>query len=144
MVKKNVIVLFSVITLLVVILDQISKYLITKFNPNYSLGFLTVHLTKNTGAGFGILQGYTLWLALISLIVTVVIIFSYQKIPQEKIDQVLFALFLGGVIGNLIDRFFLGYVIDFIELSFWPAFNLADSAITVAVGGLIWVYWKKS
>ena len=60
-----------------------------------------------------------------------------------KYAQYLFALFLGGVIGNLIDRAFRGYVIDFISFKFWPAFNIADACISIAVIGLIIYFWKK-
>ena len=100
-------------------------------------------MIKNMGAGFGILQGKTFFLGIVSLVVAVTIISYYPRIPKEKIPQILFALFLGGVIGNLIDRFLRGYVIDFINFSFWPAFNIADSALTISVVGLVWYYWKK-
>ena len=69
----------------------------------------------------------------ISLAVALAVLFYYKKIPQQKLPQFLFALFLGGVVGNLIDRFARGYVIDFLDLTFWPAFNIADSAITLGV-----------
>ena len=104
---------------------------------------MKIVLIKNTGAGFGILKNQTFFLGIISLIVAVTLIVYYKKIPKEKISQILFALFLGGVIGNLIDRFFRGYVIDFISFSFWPAFNIADSALTIAVIGLVILYIKE-
>jgi signal peptidase II len=133
--------LFFLVTFIVLIIDQITKYLTITFNPNYTLGFISIHLIKNTGAGFGILQGQTIILGIISLVVALAIIFSYKKLPTEKNPQILYALFLGGVIGNLIDRFFRRFVIDFIDFSFWPAFNIADAAITVSVIGLIIYYW---
>ena len=135
--------LFSLITFLVVVLDQLTKYLIFKFEPYFGYRYLKITLIKNTGAGFGILQNQTLFLGIISLIVAVVLIAYYKKIPKEKISQILFALFLGGVIGNLIDRFLRGYVIDFINFNFWPAFNVADSALTIAVIGLVLYYIKE-
>ena len=143
MVKKNYSKLFVLITLVIVILDQLTKYLIITFKPNWSLGFLKIHYLTNTGAGFSLLQGKTLLLAIISLIVIIGLIVYYKRLPQEKVAQVLFALFLGGAIGNFIDRFFRKFVIDFIDFSFWPAFNVADSAITVAAIGLILYYWKE-
>jgi signal peptidase II len=81
--------------------------------------------------------------SLISLLVASGIIYYYAKIPSKPWPQVLWALFLGGVLGNLIDRLFRGYVIDFIDLGFWPAFNVADASITVSVIGLIIWYWKN-
>ncbi len=133
---------FGLITSVVVVVDQILKYLVNVLQPGFTLGTLRFHLVHNTGAGFGILQGQTIWLALISLLVAFGIIYYYKKIPPQKIPQVLFALFLGGVIGNLIDRLFRGYVIDFIDFSFWPAFNIADACITISVIGLI-IYFQK-
>ncbi|MEK6846425.1 MAG: signal peptidase II [Nanoarchaeota archaeon] len=55
----------------------------------------------------------------------------------------LWALFLGGALGNLMDRWLRGFVIDFIDLKFWPVFNVADAAITVSVIGLVIYYWKR-
>ena len=145
MVKKKYTFLnfFIVITLIVTLVDQLSKYLIVLFNPNLDLGLLKIYLVTNTGAGFGILQNQTFGLAIISLLVAVLIIGSYNKLPQKKIPQLLFAVFLGGVIGNLIDRIFRGHVIDFIDFSFWPTFNIADAAISMSLIGLIWYFWKE-
>ena len=131
------------ITLIVVLLDQLTKFLIYKFKPNWDLLILKIQFIQNTGAGFGILKGQTFWLGIISLIVALGIIFSYNRIPKEKWIQVLFATFLGGVIGNLIDRFFRKFVIDFINFGFWPAFNIADACISVSVVGLVIYFWKK-
>ncbi len=135
---------FSVVTLTVVFLDQLMKEIIVKFNPQMDWSFLKIHLVTNTGAGFGILQDKTALLAMFSFLVAVVIVWNYQKIPQERFAQVCVALFLGGVIGNLIDRTFRGLVIDFIDFKFWPAFNVADMAISLAVVGLIWYSWKEN
>ena len=95
--------LFVVIALIVVLLDQLSKLFIFKFKPNLDLVILKIQFIQNTGAGFGILKGQTFWLGIVSLVVAIGVIVHYRKIPAEKISQVLFAVFLGGVIGNLID-----------------------------------------
>jgi len=124
---------------IIVFLDQLSKILIDYFQPQ----LLFVHLVQNTGAGFGILKGQTMWLALISFIVALAVIINYKKISSRPFTQLLWGLFLGGVIGNLIDRTIRGYVIDFIDLQVWPAFNVADAAITVSVIGLTYYYWKR-
>ncbi len=139
--KKELI--FSLIVLLVIIFDQLTKYFIFKTNPNLDLKILEITLIKNTGAGFGILPNQTFLLGIVSLIVALLIIIYYKKIPKDTFPQILFASFLGGVIGNLIDRLFRGYVIDFINFGFWPAFNLADAVLTVSVIGLIVYYWRK-
>jgi signal peptidase II len=143
MVNKNFVSLFSIITVIVVLLDQLSKYLVELVQPAVNLGIFSIHLIYNTGAGFGILKGQTLWLGIISLIVAVVIITFYKRIPAQNIPQVLFALLLGGVIGNGIDRIFRRMVVDFIDFLFWPAFNIADMAITVSAIGIVLLYWKE-
>jgi len=139
--KKELI--FSLIAFLVVLSDQLTKYFILKNNPQINLNVLEITLIKNTGAGFGILQDQTFLLGIVSLIVALLIIIYYHKIPKDSFSQLLFALFLGGVIGNLIDRLFRGYVIDFINFGFWPAFNLADAVLTVSIIGLMVYYWRK-
>ncbi|MBI2146198.1 signal peptidase II [Candidatus Woesearchaeota archaeon] len=122
-----------------VLLDQALKLLIVYLHPATGL----FRLVQNTGAGFGILKGYTVLLTIISLVVAMAIILNVRKIPLEWWTQACWGLFLGGVIGNLIDRAVRGSVIDFIDFRIWPAFNVADAAITVAAVGLIIYYWKK-
>jgi len=136
MVKRNI---FWLTAALILVLDQIAKILTAYFQPKFAF----FHLVQNTGAGFGILKGYTFILALISVLVALVIIVQYPQIPLAAFPQWLWGLFLGGVLGNLIDRLLRGYVIDFIDLQVWPAFNVADAAITIAVIGLVYWYWKE-
>ncbi len=123
----------------VLILDQAVKFMISWKQPSAPF----ISYVQNTGAGFGILQGRTAWLALVSLVVAIAVMFYYPKLPKDKAPQILWGLFLGGVLGNLTDRVFRGFVIDFIDLGFWPAFNVADAALTISVIGLVWWYWKK-
>ncbi len=140
---KNYLILFVAVALATLFLDQLTKYYIALKMPEWRLGFLFIHFVNNTGAGFGILKGQMVVLAIISTIVLMAIIYYYNKIPKEKWAQALFGLFLGGVAGNLIDRVLRQYVVDFIDLGFWPVFNLADAAISVSVIGLVLYYWKK-
>ena len=141
--KYNSEVLFSSVALLVILLDQLTKHLMEVFKPMFNLGFLTFEYIQNTGAGFGILKGNTSILTIISLIAALAVIIGYRKIPKGKIPQILFAVFLGGVLGNFIDRLLRHYVIDFINPGFWPAFNVADMAISITVIGLIIYFWKE-
>lgn len=134
---------FALITLAIIILDQTLKLLIIRLQPHLDFYFGTIEFITNTGAGFGILPGWTFILGLISLGVTFGIILWYKKIPKKRLPQLLFALLLGGIMGNLVDRLFRGYVVDFIHLHFWPAFNLADGAISVSIIGIIIYFWKK-
>ncbi|HLD40168.1 MAG TPA: signal peptidase II, partial [Candidatus Nanoarchaeia archaeon] len=129
--------------LFTVLLDQLTKFYIASKMPEWKLGFLLIHFVDNTGAGFGILKGQMAILAIISAVVAMGVIYFYHKIPKEKITQALFGLFLGGVTGNLIDRILRQYVVDFIDVGFWPVFNIADMAISVSVIGLVLYFWKK-
>lgn len=99
---------------------------------------LALQLIRNPGGAFSVFTGFTPLLALIAAALVVVIV----RITRRTADPVMaytLALVLGGAIGNLIDRlvrdpgFLRGHVVDFIDLSFWPTFNLADSGITVGV-----------
>ena len=135
--------LFVILTAATALLDQLSKIFILQRQPNLDLTFLKIHLVTNSGAGFGILQNQALLLGFISLLVAIIVVFNYRHIPKEKRSQICFSLFLGGVLGNMIDRFSRGHVIDFLDPPFWPAFNIADAAISVGVIGLIWIASNK-
>ena len=108
-----------------ILLDQTTKY------------FLTT--TVNTGAAFSLFQGQRIFLIIISIIVIVVTL-VYYKNKEYKLPLV---LILAGTIGNLIDRIFLGHVRDFIDLKFWPVFNIADTSIVIGVFLLLYKLWKK-
>lgn len=136
MVKK---IWFWSTSLIILALDQLSKWLVALFMPQSSI----IHYVENTGAGFGILQGMTPLLALISAGVALIIIIFHHRIPELRMPQIFLGMVLGGVVGNLTDRVFRGFVIDFMDLGFWPAFNVADAALTISVMGLIIYYWKK-
>lgn len=145
--KKPIIISF--ITLFIVFIDQLTKFLASKnleFNQSITVFKNIFHLTltKNTGAGFGILKGWNLLLILISIAVIIIILYYYTKIKEKELMlQILAALVLGGTIGNLIDRARFGYVTDFLDFRIWPVFNLADSALTIGIIGLIIYFWKK-
>jgi len=114
------------IALILVFLDQLSKFY-----------FETI---GNYGAAFGILQGWKWFFILVSIFV---LGFLYHyKDEVEGYGFYGLVLLSSGVIGNLIDRIFLGYVRDFINLGFWPSFNLADSYNTIGTALLIIYFWK--
>src|SRR3989338_5602495 len=141
--EKKYLIIFITIVLFTVLLDQLTKFYIASKIPEWKLGFLLIHFVDNTGAGFGILKGQMAILTIISAVVVMGVIYYYKKIPQQSVAQVLWGLFLGGVAGNLIDRILRQYVVDFIDVGFWPVFNIADAAISVSVVGLVLYYWKK-
>ena len=146
--KNKYITIFS-IAFIIVLLDQITKFLIkTNFELNQTLPLIKnfFHLTYiyNFGAGFGILHQQALILVFVSLIVIGAIFYYFDRIKEKEILlQVLVGFILGGTIGNLIDRISYGFVIDFIDFRIWPIFNFADSFVTVGVIGLIIYLWRK-
>ena len=141
--QKKYVWLVVLIGFLTVVVDQILKYLVLTREPQWLGSFVSIHLIKNTGAGFGILANNSLVLGFVSLVVAVILIVLYPKVDRKILPQVCFALFFAGTVGNMIDRFLRQFVIDFIDFSFWPAFNVADAAISIAVIGLVVYYWKK-
>jgi len=138
--------IISIISVLIALLDQASKYLVRTQvgNPlNLIDGILEIRITQNTGAGFSIFQGNNAVLIIITIIILVAFAYYYKKIPDERRYTIPVALILGGGIGNLTDRLFFGHVIDFIDFKIWPVFNIADSAITVGAVVLIYHMVKK-
>ena len=134
---------------LVILIDQISKFIIrNSMHLSQSIPVVKniFHITyiQNLGAGFGILQQQTLFLILVSAIVVSVILFYSKRIgKKDRLLQIIAGIVLGGTVGNLIDRIIYGYVIDFLDFRIWPVFNIADSAVTIGVILLIAYYWKK-
>ncbi len=130
----------------VVILDQLTKYIASTSLHLYQvvdvMPMFSWTLRHNTGAAFSFLAdagGWQRWFfALIAVVVSVVIFLWIKRLQQhEKWQAIALALILGGAIGNVIDRVWLGYVVDFILVYYkqweYPAFNIADSAIFIGV-----------
>lgn len=138
------------LSILVVVLDQTTKYLaetlLIVHQPVPVLSWFNLMLTYNTGAAFSFLadaSGWQRWffLGLGSVASLGLVIWLMRLKSEEKGLTIALALILGGAVGNLIDRAWLGHVIDFIQLYYdhwyWPAFNIADSAITLGAGLLV-------
>jgi signal peptidase II len=126
---------------LVVIGDQLTKaWAVTHLSPYAATpwlpGLLALQLTRNTGAAFSLFSGHPEWLGLVSLVVALGVAFWIQRQgPMPLLRWLGMGCLLGGAIGNGLDRWRLGYVVDFLALvpvSF-PVFNLADVAINLAV-----------
>ncbi|MBW2991267.1 signal peptidase II [Candidatus Woesearchaeota archaeon] len=131
----------TIILVGLIVLDQLLKLLFITKKVYADIGIVAFHLVKNTGASFGILQGNNALLAWISIIVLGLIMLNADKIKKEHALPVI--LLVAGLLGNLIDRLFRGYVIDYIDFKFWPVFNLADSLIVIGVIWLIIVVLRK-
>jgi signal peptidase II len=133
----------------VVLADQLSKeWIKTNLAVGQSLfdiGFFRIIHIYNTGAAFGLFQDHTLVLTIISSVAVIVLLFCglslqrYLPFLNNITGRVTLGLVLGGTAGNLIDRLHLGHVTDFIDFKVWPAFNIADSAVTVGV--IMLAYW---
>ena len=135
---------------LVIVLDQLSKlYISSHFAYGESLPVLSVFslvLWHNTGAAFSFLSdfgGLQRWLfSLIALVASGWIVWLLRKHAQQTLFAFGLSMILGGALGNLIDRIAYGHVIDFLlfhwDAHIFPAFNLADSAITCGAALLIW------
>ena len=89
------------------------------------------------------MQGQRWILVFASLLVIGIILYHYDDVPDDKITKVSLALLMGGTVSNLIDRIFFGFVTDFLDFIIWPAFNIADMAITLGVIGLV-IYLIKN
>lgn len=137
------------LALLIIVTDQVTKLLIERnlpfgsFYPPHCIevipGFFNLVHVGNTGAAWSLFSGYPKALAFIGLL-ALVLLFVFRNSLQLKLPQSqwAFGLIIGGIIGNLIDRFRLGHVTDFLDFHindwYWPSFNVADSAITIGVG----------
>ena len=138
----------------ILILDQATKFIVDQTIPlHHSIPVIddlfSLTYIRNTGAAFGMLAGSAAhfripFLVLFSVLAIVFIIVMVRRLPDREIGLITaLAFILGGAIGNLIDRIAYGEVIDFLDFYWsryhWPAFNLADSFITVGV--LITVFY---
>ena len=131
-------------------LDQLSKYMATQmlemFQPLAVMPMFNLTLMYNTGAAFSFLSeagGWQRWFfTVVALVISAVIFTWIRRLDAgQHLQAAGLSLVLGGALGNVIDRLLLGHVVDFIQIYYdrwyWPAFNIADSAITVGVVLLI-------
>ena len=134
-----------ILAVILFIIDQATKYsALTKLKPLGSVtfidGFMDFTFVENRGAAFGILNGRVWLLLVIAAVICIVIIAAMLKMPNTKEYKWLkwsLMLILAGAIGNVADRLFRGYVVDFFEFTFikWPVFNMAD--IYVVIGTIV-------
>lgn len=134
----------------VVILDQVTKYaavatLMDK-PPIEVTPFFNLLLVYNRGAAFSFLAGAGGWqrelFTGIAIVASVWIVYLLRRYPRQLLFCLALSLVLGGAVGNVIDRLSIGAVVDFLDFHaygwHWPAFNVADSAITCGAALLIW------
>ena len=145
-----------VISALVIVLDQITKYWVSQsLAPGAGVPvtpFFNLVLIYNTGAAFSFLSRASGWqrgfFILIATLASLLIIYLIRRHHRQKVFSVGLSLILGGALGNLWDRIVLGHVVDFLDFYIqayhWPAFNVADSAITCGAALLIWDSFGRS
>ena len=139
---------FFLAALVVVSLDQISKFFIkTNMTLGQSIpeeGFFRITYGTNTGGAFGIFanQAFLITIIAIAGIVTILIYVRYSPLNRMPV-RIALGLLMGGTAGNLIDRISFGRVVDFIDIGFgqyrWPTFNVADSVIVIST--IIFIYY---
>jgi signal peptidase II len=135
----------------VLVLDQLTKALvISRLAPGESwpadpaFGLLSLSHVHNTGVAFGLFQGNSDFLIVVSAIIVAVLLAYQHNLPGgSRLMRLAIGLQIGGAIGNVIDRVRLGHVTDFFKVGWWPVFNVADSAIVVGVLLLAFELWRE-
>jgi signal peptidase II len=141
---------FLWISVLVIIADQLTKWLASTQLVYHKavtvFPYFEWYLSHNPGAAFSFLSdagGWQRWFfTILAIVISIVLVVWIKRLSSnEKFTAIALALILGGALGNLIDRLMYGYVIDFIQVWLgnypWPAFNIADSAISVGAVTLL-------
>ena len=134
-----------ILCLIIVLLDQFTKVWVrsTFVCGGESLevipGFFNLVYVRNPGAAWGMLGGQQVILITLSIVVFILLAVFHRRVLNPTLDhRIALGLMLGGVLGNMIDRIKLGWVTDFLDFHIgthhWPSFNVADSAICIAVG----------
>jgi len=127
--------------------DQLTKAIVRwAIAPGASIPLLgpSIGLThvSNTGSAFGLLQGQNVILAVVGVIAALALVVWHKRVAPWKGGNVLIGLLVGAILGNVLDRFFFGSVTDFVQLGPWPAFNVADTTLTLGVLGLLYEEWR--
>ena len=137
----NILPIIAVIVL--IILDQGTKFwALASLKPIHNMtlveGFMDLTFVENRGVAFGMFSGQRWFILLLTGVIAVGLVWFYVTMPKKKEYfplRVSLVLVLSGAIGNIIDRLFRGYVVDFFEFTFfeWPVFNVADIYVVVGV-----------
>lgn len=133
-------------------LDQATKYLVVKhipFRESWSLfpafsKLFKLTFISNTGAAFGMFPQLGTIFMLVAVLVIAGIVLFHNHLPTENIwIRLSLGLQLGGAMGNLLDRILRGFVVDFVDIGFWPIFNIADLSIVLGVTILAYHLWDE-
>jgi signal peptidase II len=138
-------VLIAGLTLIFFSLDFfLKKYISANFTLNIPYPLLgdlvSLRVVHNTGVAFGLLQGKTVLVILSGILFILFFIFFVIRQKHTILKKIFLSMILGGALCNLYDRIFLGYVVDYIDLGWWPVFNLSDSLISVGCTLMVITY----
>jgi signal peptidase II len=149
----------AVIALVILVVDQISKAIVLHFLPyetderSVLPGFFKFVHWQNTGAAWSSFHDRNAWLAVIAVVALIILFFSRHHFNSHTLlGQFAFGLVIGGIMGNLVDRLFRHFVVDFLRFEIerrgapvvgFPAFNVADSAICVGVTLVFLMTWRN-
>ncbi len=145
--SRNIWIVPALVAVTVILLDQLAKqWVVATLGPTTMTNFVPligdtarIAYSHNTGVAFSLLQGHPELIVLTALLIVAGAIYFYlTQLPNQRTAvQLIMGLIMGGTFGNLIDRIRLGYVVDFVQVGWFPIFNLADSAISVGAALLM-------
>ena len=132
----------ATVALAAVLADQVTKHVVTRTlgldQAEHVLGPLSIHHVQNSGIAFGLFSSATAGVTVITGIAVVwMLVFFARSGSRHPVLPAALGLLIGGSVSNLLDRIRLGHVTDFIDIRYWPAFNLADSFIVIGVAILL-------
>jgi signal peptidase II len=132
----------AIVALAAVLADQVTKHVVTRTlgldQAEHVIGPLSIHHVQNSGIAFGLFSSATAGVAVITGIAVVwMLVFFARSGSRHPVLPAALGLLIGGSVSNLVDRIRLGHVTDFIDIRYWPAFNLADSFIVIGVAILL-------
>ena len=143
--------LLFLLTIPLYILDQLTKWATLAYIPLHHEipiipGFFNLVHVTNTGSAFGLMRGWFNFHVVFGTIMAVVMFVLLFRKSTDQLTRFASALILSGIFGNITDRIIHGHVIDFLDFYIgrhhWPAFNIADSAIVIAVAILLWASFR--
>lgn len=143
--------LLIIVATIIISLDQYTKYLVrqnldiwteTWVPWDWMLPYVRIVHIPNTGVAFGMFQGFGDIFSIVAIIVALIIIFYFPRVPISDWSlRLAMSLQLSGALGNLIDRLTIGHVTDFVSVGNFPVWNIADASITIGVVVLILGVW---
>jgi signal peptidase II len=143
--------LLFLVTIPLYVLDQLTKWATLAYIPLHHEipiipGFFNLVHVTNTGSAFGLMRGWFNFHVVFGTIMAVVMFVLLFRKSTDQLTRFASALILSGIFGNITDRIIHGHVIDFLDFYIgrhhWPAFNIADSAIVIAVALLLWASFR--